>query len=56
MRAMRDLILLIGLGALLTGLYQAWPPLAWIVGGGVLCVGTLAWWYMEQRGKHRRQG
>jgi hypothetical protein len=56
MRLFRDFVLLIGLGCVVTGLYQAWPPLAWIVGGSALCAGTLASWYVQEKAKHREQG
>jgi len=38
MTILRDVIAVCGAAAVLFGLYQAWPPAAWILGGA----GTLA--------------
>jgi hypothetical protein len=38
---LKDMAALAGLGCLLTGLWLAWHPLAWIVGGAVLLVMAL---------------
>ena len=53
---MRDAFLLCGFAAIEAGLYQAWPPAAWIVGGLVLCGGALASWFMTQQTKGRQDG
>ena len=36
-----------GLVCIVVGLYQAWPPLAWIVGGAGLISGGVAWRWHE---------
>jgi len=57
MNIVRDAIMLTGLAAIVAGLYQAWPPLAWIAGGSALCAGTLLSWRLERfNRKPRREG
>jgi hypothetical protein len=37
-----DLVALAGLGTLLVGVHQVFPPAALIIGGGVICAGAVA--------------
>ena len=50
-----DIVIFGGASGVLYGLYQAWPPLAWIVGGVGAISGTLFVWIRQEREK-RREG
>lgn len=39
----RNTLALFGLAGLITGLHLAWPPLAWIVGGGTCLMVAVVW-------------
>ncbi len=56
MKVIRDLSLMAGFVSVGYGLYLAWPPLAWIVGGAIACSGALLSWYLEQKTKRRGDG
>ena len=50
---MRDLIALAGVVSFFTGLYMAWPPAAWIVGGLIAVAVVVCSVVIEHRAKNR---
>jgi hypothetical protein len=55
MTILRDGILIVGVFCIVTGLYQAWPPLAWIVGGLFFCGGAIGWLIVERRAFDKKE-
>lgn len=52
--AARELSAALGIVGISIGLYLAWPPLAWIAGGGIMLGMAVVSWMVEQRTRAKR--